>query len=520
MNLEINNETLQLCEVISKEKRNKLIEGDMIVPDIKPDILSVSNIDADIFLTKKEISDSKIIIEGVADTTAIYVAEDKNASIKSLNNVFQFSEIIEIEKLNNESIITVNASRENIEYKVINGRKLAVKIPIILDIVVKNCTEYLLAKDVVDDRNVEIQKKAFEVQTLIDTQTQDIELSEVITLPEEKESIAEVLKANLQIRNIDYKTTYNKILAKADALIKIIYVTDTEVPTIETYETTVPVMGYINSDKLDEKSKIELQFNIKSFAMRPIYQDLQSRSFSIESEIEIRANIYQAKKIEIISDIYAPDSTINLQTQKLMVCKNIIDTTENIEIMQGLMIPELESIKILSIEVKPLINNKTILDGKLAIEGTAEFNIMYYNTQKRIVETKKMELPYQQVLKISGLKNDMPIEIVIKVKEIEYRKADSSQLQLKLILEINVLLDEVCDIQGITQIEKEELSENKRPSLIVYYVKTGDTLWNIAKKYRSTIADLKEYNLLKDDVIYPNQQLIIPKRSIKKLSEI
>ncbi len=520
MNLETNNEIIRLCEVVSKEKRNKILEGDMIVPDIKPDILSVSNVDADIFLTKKEISEGRLLIEGVADATAIYVAEDQNGSIKSLNNVFSFSEVFEIEKLNSESIVDVNTKKESIEYKVINGRKIAVKIPIVLGVSVKNCLEYNIVKDVVDDRTVEIQREEIEVQSLLDSQVQNIELNEIINLFEENKSIAEILKANLDIKNIDYKTSYNKILAKADAVVRIIYISDSEVPSIETFEATVPVMGYINSDNLDEKSKIELQFNIKSFALRPIYQDLKSRSFSIESEIEVRADVYQTKKVEIISDIYDPDANVNLQTQIISITKSLIDANENIEITQRLMIPELENIKILSINVEPIITNKNILEGKIALEGNGEFNVLYYNEQKKIIESKKLDLPYQQVLKIPELKSNMEVDITLGVKELEYRKIDSNELQIKVIFDANVVAEEIKIIQGITQIDVQEISNEKRPSVIIYYVKPGDTLWNIAKKYRTTISELREYNEIKDDMIYPNQQLIIPKRARKLITNL
>jgi hypothetical protein len=520
LNLEINNETIRLCEVVSKERRNKIVEGDMIVPDIKPDILSVSNVDADVFLTKKEVSDGKILIEGVIDATAMYVAEDQSCSNKSLNNIFSFSEVIEIENLTSESIVNVETTKESIEYKVINGRKLTVRISITLNVEVRNCCEYTIAKDVVDDRTVEIQREEIEVQSLLDSQIQNIELNEIINLPEENKSIAEILKANLDIKNVDYKTSYNKILAKADAVVKIIYVSDSEIPTLEIFEASVPVMGYINSDNLDEKTKIELQFNIKSFALRPIYQDLKSRSFSIESEIEVRADVYQSKKIEIISDIYDPDATLNLQTQDINVTNKLIDVNENIEIIQSLMIPELENIKILSINVDPIITNKNVLEGKIAIEGNGEFTILYYNEQKRIIESKKLDLPYQQVLKIPELKSNMEANILLSVRELEYRKVDSNELQIKVIFDVKVIADETKLIQGITKIDVYEISDEKRPSVIVYYVKPNDTLWNIAKKYRITIRELKEYNEIKEDKIYPNQQLIIPKRNKKLLTEL
>ncbi len=520
MNLEINSETVKLCEIISREKRTKIIEGDMIVPDIKPDILSISNIDSDIFISKKEIRDGKIYVEGLADVSAIYMAEDKNTSIKSLNNVFDFSEVFELEGINAESIIRVNVEKEPVEYKVLNGRKLSIRIPITLEVSAEKNCEHTIAKDVLENQNIEMQKQQIELYSLTDSKTQNIELNEIVNLSEEKAPIAEILKASIEIKNTDYKISYNKILAKADALIKIIYVSDTQANTIETYETLLPVMGFINSDNLDENSEVTLEFTVKTFALRPIYQDLKSTSFSVDSEIEILANVYQKRQIEIISDLYNPDADLKYKTEKMIISNEKINTTKEVEMLQSLMIPELDNLNILSIDAKPSINNKNILNEKIAVEGNIEFTIVYYNEQKRVIETKKMELPYQQVLKVPEIESDMNIILDVKVKDLEYRKANSTELQIKLILCFKILLKEEQNIEGITEIEVNENTDEQLPSIIVYYVKDGDTLWNIAKKYKTTVKEIKENNQLKDDMIYPNQQLLIPKRSKVKNLEL
>lgn len=45
-----------------------------------------------------------------------------------------------------------------------------------------------------------------------------------------------------------------------------------------------------------------------------------------------------------------------------------------------------------------------------------------------------------------------------------------------------------------------------------YVVKTGDSLWEISRKYQTTIEELMELNNLSQDTIYPNQVLFIPKK--------
>lgn len=45
---------------------------------------------------------------------------------------------------------------------------------------------------------------------------------------------------------------------------------------------------------------------------------------------------------------------------------------------------------------------------------------------------------------------------------------------------------------------------------IEYIVKKGDSLYDIAKQYKTTIAELLDVNMLTSNIIYPNQVLLVP----------
>ena len=516
MNIETINETINVSKVIGQEKKIKIVEGDIIVPDIKPDILSLISVDNEVYITKQSCEEGKIYVEGIMDVCAIYMSEDEKTSYKSLNNVFTFYETFNIEGVTENSIIDLKTYKGPTECKIITGRRVNIKSPVTLDVKVINNCEYNLAKDIVDDRNMELQKNNLSMNILCNCKKQDIELRENISLDENCPPIGEILKATIKISNEEFKISYNKILAKADATIKIIYVSDDEKQSLESFERIVPVMGFIDYEGINEEMDIKLEYNIKSFVLRPIYQDLKSLSFSIESDIVAKACVYQKKEVVIISDIYNPDMDINCEYEAIEIQQSIINEKQKIEIVQGLLIPDLDNIKILDIEANPNVMSKNVLDGKIALEGNIDFDILYCNEIKQMVENKKIELPFQQVVKIPSLQSGMNTEVA----GIEYQKIDASKIQIKVILEVMICVSKQDYISGIKNINSEESTNQKFPSIVIYYIKPEDTLWNIAKKYKSTVKEIMEYNELKDDKIYPGEQLIIPRRTNRQKIEL
>ena len=131
-----------------------------------------------------------------------------------------------------------------------------------------------------------------------------------------------------------------------------------------------------------------------------------------------------------------------------------------------------------------------------------------------------MELPFQQVVKIPELQSNMNAVTNIEIEKVDYKLIGGNQLQITVEMIVNTTNSEELVLNSIKNVELTEEALPKMPSIIVYYVKSGDTLWNIAKRYQTKVEDIKAINDLKDDVIYPNQQLIIQKIKVVKEDEV
>ena len=104
MEINMTKETLKVKKVICEKKEMISIQGDMIVPDSKPDILSTVNTSGTICIYKKEMMDGKIRIDGNVLTYIMYLAdtssrENMNDNTRGLNTGLDFSEKISVTEL-------------------------------------------------------------------------------------------------------------------------------------------------------------------------------------------------------------------------------------------------------------------------------------------------------------------------------------------------------------------------------------------------------------------------------------
>ena len=97
MLLETEKERVCINQIVGQNSKEAEVEGDVIVNDIKPDVLNIISADGITCVYKKEVMDGKIRIDGSVNTYIMYLADDENSSVRSLNTVLDFTDVIDIE---------------------------------------------------------------------------------------------------------------------------------------------------------------------------------------------------------------------------------------------------------------------------------------------------------------------------------------------------------------------------------------------------------------------------------------
>ena len=93
---------------------------------------------------------------------------------------------------------------------------------------------------------------------------------------------------------------------------------------------------------------------------------------------------------------------------------------------------------------------------------------------------------------------------------------ESNNIALKITLSISAkVFSEESKVFISDVLESDEDIKDKKSSITIYVVGKGDTLWEIAKKFNSTVDAITKINNIDNaDMIYPGEKILIPGRAI------
>lgn len=506
VNVDTNKENICVNKIVGQKKDFIFVEGDAIVPDIKPDILKTISTTGNAYIYKKEISDGKIKMEGTIDAYVIYLADDDTGSTRGINTSISFSQIINIDNCTSDMSCDENVEVKTIECNVLNGRKINVKVGIEIGVTVYSNENVDIITGFVNSANIQSLATPLQVTSLIGEGCSKTYAKDNIAL-DEIDNLAEILKVDINIINKDTKISYNKVLAKGDAEVKIMYLTDDN--RIKSISNKIQIMGFVDIANIKDDNICDMKYNIKNVVIKP--NSAEEHSIYVEIELELVCRAYENVNITIIQDLYSPVENLNFTQRsiKTMIGKN--NFQEVCSIRDKLNISELQNAQILDVDVNPIIKESNITTNKINYEGEIELNFLIQGNSNRM-ENSKYNMPFNYSVDIDDINDNSMINTNIDILVQNFIVLPDGTIDANIDLQFNIDVSRTANINLIDEITVDENRSDVAYSMIVYFVKPGDTLWKIAKKFKSTVEDIMKVNEIENEnKIYPGQQIFIPK---------
>lgn len=485
------------------------VDTDIIVPDVKPDVIKVIGVSAMPSIKEQYAQKGKVTISGVIFYRIMYEGDNDDYTARSIEYTAPFSQQFDMPSVDENTRLFAVPMLTNINNTIQNSRKINVKSNYNVKIFASDATE----NDIIVDLNAN-EHLPFRTTTVNSTnktvsQSNEIEIGESIEI---NDNIFEILHTTCRVNSNDIKVVNNKVILKGRVLSKIIYITnDNNIKTYDYQEEFSDVMDILG---ITPEMQTDVKLYVKECDIRFITgSDDANSTITLKVTVEAVTEAYESNEFNGIYDIYSPDYNIqttydNIGFMTLMLNEekqNIV--TDVIEIKNDAMED------ILSTEANGIIKSKSYSDGKITIDCLINANVVYLSNGR--INTAKKEIPAQFFFDTNGEINDIQINPYIRTNDIISTQRGSNQIEVKIpvMCEI-VVFDKNSDnlLTNINYDTENKIDKSNQASITVYIVREGDSLWSIAKKYNSTVEEIMSLNNLTNDEIMPGKRLIIPKR--------
>ncbi len=520
MSYELVRERIVLDEKIAKETTQVLLEGDLIVPDVKPDVSVVLQAEAKASIDRVDAGSNRVNFAGKLSVQVLYLARGSEKPVHSLTLVTPIDDFLNIEGVGKDTWVEVTTHITNLDYKMINDRKINYRA--VVDVCAQcECTnEHDIITHINNVPENQLLKSNLLINRRVDNKVERFVVKDEMPLPSGKPNIREILQCSISVANKEVRMHNGRVAVNGELLVSTLYRGDNDTSIIEFVEHEMPFNGSLELSGAKEDMMADVTLSVIEQYVQPIQDnDGEERVLEVEVSMSAMVKVHCQESMEILEDAHCINKNLVINKTPMQYPKLICRNKNQSPIKEVVQLTDEcpDILQIFRVKGRAIVDDVSIIDDKVVVEGAIEASVLYVaeNDQMPLYSHNTM-VPYRQTIETKGALPGMMPELSASVDHVAFNMLSGREMELRFLLSFNTQVFNVMEMNMVTDISFEDMDKavlDSMASMTIYVVQKEDTLWHIAKKYNTSVDELMSVNDIEDPQRVPaGQRLLILKK--------
>ena len=519
---ELVREQVFLDQSVGSEIVQVMLEGDLIVPDVKPDMALLLQTEEQILIDRTEAGSDRVNYMGRLNLSVLYVAKSSDKSVHSISLSRGLDDFVNLDGVTKDMWVRAKATIANIDYRVVNDRKVNYRAIVNVSISAERSDAHEMVVHINDVPDNQLLKTSLNLNRTVENRVDRFVVKEQILLPASKPSVREVLQVTAGITNQEIRLSNGRVNLSGELALTTLYRGDTDDSLIEFIESELPFNGPIDISgaRDDMTADVMLQILDNHVNLRPD-EDGEDRVLEVEISVGVEMKVYSTETFPVLEDAYIINTQLTLAKTSVryprLVCINRNQTPVKEVVTLGSGVPDM--LQVFRVKGNAHIDDVKIIEDKIIVEGAINTDILYVaESDSTPLASFRTVIPYRQVIEAKGATPSMSVDVDISIDNGTFNMLSPRETETRFLLTFNTRVMEQEETRIIRDIEFTEIDPATiadQASMTVYIVQNGDTLWKIAKRYNTPLDELLSVNEIENSgKINPGQKLLILKRGM------
>ena len=492
-----------------------LLEGDMIVPDSKPDLQEILRCQGVVQLKEKRITDDRISFSGELELSVLYRAKDSAHPLSAMQANLPLEDVLHIDGLEQEQSVTLTAALEHLDCTIINDRKIGVKAVLNVRATAERQNHAEILSDV-SGEGIECLQGKLRMEQEIAALKDRFSIKEELTLPAAKPEISEILWQTAELTEQELRAMDAKVLVRGNLRICILYCDGDG--KLGSLCEKIPFHGYLEGDCIDPKTELSGTLQLEEARLTPkVDADGEARQLAVDASIHAALQGKETVEQEILQDAYAPTGTVTLEKETISYPIPVGSGKNQFVLKERLQLEKDERPMLRTEEVWGELHPGEIKTKTDAVEaeGVLRISLLYHcEGEESPLCILERWIPFGQMMELRGVAEGDAADVQLRLDDLDFQMLSEQEGELRATVTMEAVVTRTETAEIVKDITLEEETEQPATAgAVIYVVQPQDTLWKIAKRYRTTVEDILAVNEIENpDLIYPGQKLLIIKQ--------
>ncbi|MBQ9510295.1 MAG: DUF3794 domain-containing protein [Clostridia bacterium] len=508
---------------IFEETTTKEITAEYNLPDYLPDVTRILCTDAKLCRAGKYINGSVLEFDGEIYFSVIYSTAD--GVIKCAKFSSEYDGSISVGEYSGDCDINAESVIESVGCRLQNPRKLTAraKVKVSVDAVCAKCTSPAVTGKLTPDeeQNVQSRTDVLDVCFRVSATDADVKLEENIEIPKNLPQADEIICVLLEPCLTDIRASDGNISYKGNILAKILYSALQETPSSQPeyrcFTKKLPFSGDLSAAGINERCYCTGNCCVTSSeSLLSPDADGEMRTIELDAVYSVYLDAFCNASSEVTTDMYSTDYESSTEEENVTYETALTSRTFNCTQSVCAEINDDDATEVVCCRATADITNAAKSNGKLVFEGNLTVSAVLYDGNE-LYSGKTFTSPFRAECDAGFVPDGFDYTANAAVMDSTCR-IDRGNVCADVEIGINYVIfaKSTASVTSKLSVEKDKpRNVSSVSSITLYYPSKTDTMWDIAKKYGTTRAEIAALNGINGE-IPSGDVMIIPKRKAKK----
>ncbi len=313
------------------------------------------------------------------------------------------------------------------------------------------------------------------------------EFDEEAVISADSSSVNKIINVFTSTALEETKIVENKMLVKAKVGVSALYLADDN--SINRIEHISSVNSILDMQGISEGDYDFVNLKIGGIYLKPkADKNNEYRSIEIIGELFVNAIVYRENEFVLPVDAYSVENEADVEYNKVELNSKCRLNSYTLNTKFSLNTDKQIISEVLDLTVQQGFDNSVEITAFISDENGSIYAV---NSRHRL------DLPQAE-------------EISLSIVSFDYVIVSDNEIEVRLNLNYKALEFTPESLNVINDIKILNSEPSQTPALAVYFADSGEELWNIAKKFKTSVELIKKENELNKDIVDVKRVLIIP----------